>query len=246
MKNIKISISIFFLMFSFSSCLISQDYTIEYKSIKKENKQKKYEITISYSQIKGLNSSSEKGYNKLLKSFAEAQADSFKVWMEDWESPPDFEHGSFYDLNDTVLYSDSRIISTLFYELDYFAGAAHPNNSNFSINYDLEENREITLGDLFKGDYLKLLSEICIEEISKSKKDYDPQFNAADDDWLNSGAGPDEKNFKVFNITKDKFIITFTTYQVASYAEGPQTVEIPYDRITTIIKSDGPLGKFVK
>ena len=233
-------------MFFFSGRLFSQDYSIEYKSLKKENKQKKYEITISYSQIKGLNNSSEKGYNNLLKSFIRAQSDSFKVWMEDWDSPPDFEYGSFYDLNDTVLYSDSRIVSTLFYELDYFAGAAHPSNNNYSFNYDLEKNKEITLSDIFQGNYLKLLSEICIEEISKSKKDYDAEFNTADDEWLNSGAGPDEKNFKVFNITKDKFIITFPTYQVASYAEGPQTVEIPYDRLTTIIKSDGPLGKFVK
>ena len=233
-------------MFFFSGRLFSQDYSIEYKSLKKENKQKKYEITISYSQIKGLNNSSEKGYNNLLKSFIRAQSDSFKVWMEDWDSPPDFEYGSFYDLNDTVLYSDSRIVSTLFYELDYFAGAAHPSNNNYSFNYDLEKNKEITLSDIFQGNYLKLLSEICIEEISKSKKDYDPEFNTADDEWLNSGAGPDEKNFKVFNITKDKFIITFPTYQVASYAEGPQTVEIPYNRLTTIIKSDGPLGKFVK
>jgi len=242
----KSTFAILLLTFFLTGSPFSQNYTIEHNGIKKENKEKKYEISIGYSQIKGLNNSSEKGYNKLLKSFAEAQADSFKVWMEDWESPPDFEQGSFYDLNDTVLYSDSRIVSTLFYELDYFAGAAHPNNNNYSFNYDLEKNKEITLGDLFRGNYLKLLSEICIEEIAKSKTEYDPNFSAADDDWLNSGAGPDEKNFKVFNITKDKFIITFTTYQVASYAEGPQTVEIPYDRLTTVIRSDGPLGKFAK
>ena len=237
---------IILLAFILSGSLFSQNYTVEHKGIKKENKEKKYEISIGYSQIKGLNNSPEKGYNKLLKSFAEAQADSFKVWMEDWESPPDFEQGSFYDLNDTVLYSDSRIVSTLFYELDYFAGAAHPNNNNYSFNYDLEKNKEITLGDLFQGNYLKLLSEICIEEIARSKTEYNPNFNAADDDWLNSGAGPDEKNFKVFNITKEELIITFPTYQVASYAEGPQTVEITYDRLTTIIKPGGPLGKFAK
>jgi hypothetical protein len=246
MRAIKTTFTILFLMFFYSASLFSQDYTIEYKSIKKENKQKNFDISISYSQIKGLNSPSGKGYNKLLKSIANAQADSFKFWMADWESPPNFEQGSFYDLGDTVMYSDSKIISTLFYEFSYFAGAAHPNTSNFSVNYDLEKNREITLRDLFKGNYLKLISEICIEEIAKNKERYDPNFNASDDEWLNSGAGPDEKNFKVFNITKDKFIITFPTYQVASYAEGPQTVEIPYYRLATVIKSEGLLGKFVK
>jgi hypothetical protein len=243
MRNIK---TVFVLILIFSSFSFGQNYSIEYKSIKKKNKAKNYEITISYTQIKGLNNASEKGYNKLLESIAKGQADTFKVWMQEWESPPGFEHGSFYELGDTVLYNDSKIVSSLFYEFYYFSGAAHPNNSSFSINYDLEKNTEMKLSDLFTGEYLKKLSEICIEEVAKAKQEYAPDYNVKDDDWLNSGAGPDEKNFKVFNITKDKFIITFPTYQVASYAEGPQTVEIPYSLLKDIVNQDGPLKKFLK
>ena len=237
----KIIFKAFLLMCVFSAGLLAQNYTIEYKSIKKKNKEKNYELNITYSQIKGLNTAGEKGFNKLIESICKAQADSFKVWMKDWEKPPDFEAGSFYELNDTVLYRDSKIASTLFYEFSYFAGAAHPNNYNFSVNYDLEKNREIKLGDLFTGDYLNAISKICIEEISKTKKEYDPEFDLKNDEWLQKGAGPDEKNFTVFNITKKKFIITFPTYQVASYAEGPQTVEIFYDKLKEFIKPDGLL-----
>jgi Protein of unknown function (DUF3298) len=240
-------ISTFFvLIFIFSSSSFTQNYSIEYKSIKKKNKAKNYEISIGYSQIKGLNNASEKGYNRLLESIAKGQADTFKVWMQDWESPPGFEQGSFYELGDTVLYNDSKIVSTLFYEFYYFSGAAHPNNSNFSVNYDIGKNREMKLNDLFTGEYLKKLSELCIEEVAKTKKGYAPDYDVKDDEWLNSGAGPDEKNFKVFNITKDNFVITFPTYQVASYAEGPQTVEISYSRLKDIINPDGPLKEFVK
>ena len=242
----KIIFKIFLLLSVFTAGLLAQNYIIEYKSIKKKNKEKNYEINITYSQIKGANTAGEKGFNQLIKTTCEAQADSFKVWMKDWETPPDFTAGSEYELNDTVLYRDSKIASILFYEYSYFAGAAHPNNFNFSVNYDLENNREIKLSDLFKGDYLKTISDICIDEISKAKKDYDPEFKADDDDWLKSGAGPDEKNFKAFNIKKESFIITFPTYQVASYAEGPQTVEIPYIKLKDIVKPDGLLGGFVK
>jgi hypothetical protein len=229
-----------------SSVSFPQNCDVEYKSIKKKNKEKNYELNITYSQIKGLNTAGEKGFNELIKSICKAQADSFKVWMKDWEKPPNFEAESFYELSDTLLYCDSKIASTLFYEYSYFAGAAHPNNFNFSVNYDLEKNREMKLSDLFTGKYLKKLSEICIEEIAKSKKEYDPNFNEKDDEWLNSGAGPDEKNFKAFNITKDKFIITFPTYQVASYAEGPQTVEIPYSLLEDFINQEGPLKEFLQ
>jgi hypothetical protein len=236
-----------FLLFALigSSTLLAQSYALEYKSIIDTNKEKNYTIGITYTQIKGLNSPSEDGYNKLVQTLMNAQADSFRVWMKDWESY-NKEMGSFYEIGDTALYIDSKMISTLFYEFYYFSGAAHPNNSNFSVNYDLIKNKEIKLGDLFTGSYLKTLSEICIKEISKTKKEYDPEFNSKNDEWLNSGAGPEEKNFKVFNVTKENFVITFPTYQVASYAEGPQTVEIPYSRLKKIINPEGLLGGFVK
>jgi hypothetical protein len=228
-----------------SAAVYAQNYKLEFKSISDTNKERNYEINIGYTQVKGLNPSAEDSYNKLVESLMMAQADSFRFWMKDWESY-NKEMGSFYEINDTALYIDSKMISTLFYEFYYFSGAAHPNNSNFSVNYNLESKKEIRLGDLFTGNYLKELSKICIKEISKNKKEYDPEFDLKNDEWLQKGAGPDEKNFKVFNITKEKFIITFPTYQVASYAEGPQTVVIPYTKLKDIINPDGLLGGFVK
>jgi hypothetical protein len=242
MKSI-IKLILFVLIFQ--KALFAQNYSFEYKGFIDTNTEKNYTINISYTQIKGLNNPSGKGYNNLVETMMIAQADSFRVWMKDWESY-NKEMGSFFEIADTAVYTDSRMISTLFYEFYYFSGAAHPNNSNFSVSYDLEKNKEITLGDLFTGDYLKVLSEICINEIAKSKKEYAPSFDVKDDEWLNSGAGPDEKNFKVFNITKENFVITFPTYQIASYAEGPQTVEIPYAKLKGVINPGGLLGGFVK
>ena len=61
--------------------------------------------------------------------------------------------------------------------------------------------------------------------------------------WIKAGAGPKKENYSVFNFTKDKFIVTFPAYQVASYAEGPKEVAIPRSMLTSLIKKDGPLGK---
>ncbi len=243
--TIKHRASLFFALICSVTAVFAQSYSFEYKSITDTNKVKNYTINISYTQIKELNISSKDGYNMLVETMMQSHADSFRVWMNDWESY-NKEMGSFYEINDTAEYADSKIVSTIFYEFYYFSGAVHPNNNNFSLNYDLENNREIKLGSIFMGDYLKVLSGICIDEISKLKKEYNPAFDAKSDDWLQSGAGPDEKNFKVFNITKENFIITFPTYQVASYAEGPQTVEIPYTKLKDIINPDGLLGGFAK
>ena len=228
-----------------TSTPFAQNFDLEYKSKADTNKEKNYTININFTQIAGLSILSETGYNKLAEAMMQTHADSFRVWMADWESY-NKEMGSFYEINDTAVYSDSKMISTLFYEFYYFSGAAHPNNNNFSLSYDLENNKEIRLGDLFKTDYLKVISGICIDEISKARNDYNPEFDAKTDDWLQSGAGPDEKNFKVFNITKESFVITFPTYQVASYVEGPQTVKIPYTKLKDIIKPQGMLGGFIK
>ena len=161
------------------AALFAQNFGLEYKSIADTNKEKNYTINIRYTQIEGSSILSEAGYNKLAEAMMQTHADSFRVWMNDWESY-NKEMGSFYEINDTALYFDSKIISTLFYEFYYFSGAAHPNNSNFSLSYDIENNKQIKLGDLFTGDYLKVLSGICIDEISKTKKGYDPSFNVKD------------------------------------------------------------------
>ncbi len=243
----KLAIPIF-LFLSLASGLYAQSYTLETKEIKKKvEKPKQYEVDISYPQIKGLNNSSQDGFNKMMTSRMNAEKDTFVAWMKDWEvmnHQPDM--GSYYDVNDTVLYMDSKLISVICYVDTYSEGAAHPNNWSFSINYDLSRNKEISLSDLFTGDYVKFFSDYCIKDITKQKKEnYAPDLNAPDDFTLD-GAGPKEENFKDFNPTKEGFLITFPTYQVGAYVEGPMEVLIPYNLLKDYAKAGGPLESFVK
>ena len=110
----KLAVSLF-LFLALASGLYAQSYTIELKEIKKKAKMpKQYEISISYPQIKGLNNSSQDGFNKMMTARMNAEKDSFEVWMKDWEvmnHQPDM--GSYYDVNDTVLYMDSKVISVI-------------------------------------------------------------------------------------------------------------------------------------
>jgi Protein of unknown function (DUF3298)/Deacetylase PdaC len=238
MKKIKV---VFILVFV-SSILFSQDYKIEHKKIDVQGSDKKYQIEITYPQISGLNTSSEAGFNSLIKERMEAERDSFIVWMKDWEIN-DFNKDmtSEYEIWDTALYKNSKLISVQFSNYFFFAGAAHPNNTSFSINYDLDNNKEIFLSDLLTPGWEKKISEICIREISKQKK----QYGIEPDEWLQDGAGPKAENFKVFNITKKYLIVIFPTYQVGAYVEGPSEVKIKYKEIKDIIKEDSPLNGFL-
>ncbi|HEY3250503.1 MAG TPA: DUF3298 domain-containing protein [Ignavibacteria bacterium] len=221
---------------------VGQNYKIEHKKITVKSEDKKYEINITYPQIQGLSIPSEEGFNTLVKGRMEAERDSFIVWMKDWEiNDYNKDFTSEYEIGDSVFLANSKLISVQFYQYYYFAGAAHPNNSSFSINYDLENNRELFLSDLLTTGWEKKISEISIREISKQKKKYgiDP------DDWLKEGAGPNAENFKVFNIAKKYLVITFPTYQVGAYVEGPSEVKISYKEIKDIIKKDGQLKQFL-
>src|SRR4030095_2635445 len=230
--------------FLFSACSFSQKkYAIKHEVLKAEGKEKKYEISISYPQISGMDNSTEKGFNKFIKQRMEAERDSFVVWMKDWEiSDYNREYTSMYDISDTVIYNDPKIISVRYFLYYFFAGAAHPNNSNFSQNYDFENNKPLVLNDLLLSGWTKSISKICIREITKHKRELGTDL----DEWIKDGAMPEEKNFEVFNITKNSLIITFPTYQVGNYIEGPTEVSIAYSEIKNIINPDGQLERFMK
>ena len=53
-----------------------------------------------------------------------------------------------------------------------------------------------------------------------------------DEQWVMSGAGPEEKNFSSFNVTDKGLLITFDEYQIDCYAAGPSEVFVPYSVFT--------------
>ncbi|MCI0448177.1 MAG: RsiV family protein [Chlorobi bacterium] len=222
----------------------AQNYKISHKAITDKNSKLKYEFSISYPLIKDFKEhiTSMSLFNRFITNKAEGIRVTFNVWMKDWDTTTtNHEMGSFYEAGDSVFYASNGLISVLFYELWYFSGAAHPNNSNFSINYDLENHKELGLGDLLSSGWGGKISEICIRELDELKKEH----GIEPEDWLKDGAGPSAENFKVFNITKKGLVITFPTYQVGPYVEGPSEVFIAYDEIRSLIMP-GSILAFVK
>ncbi len=240
------ALSIFSIIFHLAGSHInSQDYSITRRAMAEISKDSKYEFTVTYPQIVDFkdNITSMNLFNKIVESKMEALLDTFRVWMKDRETPTEMTGvGSYYEAGDSVFYASNKIISIQFYEGYYFAGAAHPNNSSFSINYDLVNNKELTLDNILTAGWEKKLSEICIKSL-REQKNFPP---GTEDDWIERGAGPEKKNFEVFNVTKEGILVTFVTYQVGSYAEGPSEVFIPYPEIKDIIKKDSMLKDFIR
>ncbi|MHB8280871.1 MAG: RsiV family protein [Candidatus Humimicrobiaceae bacterium] len=114
-----------------------------------------------------------------------------------------------------------------------------------SLNYNLANNREIKLPDLFKPgfDYLKFVSDYTINDI---KNQILARGGMPDETWIKEGAGPKEINFQTFVLSKDSLIIKLGQYQVAAYAEGLFNVIIPYLGFKDNINPESVISGFLK
>ena len=131
------------------------------------------------------------------------------------------------------------MVSVSFVINTYFEGAVHGNYSDIAFNYDLKLGRSLNLADLFKpnSNYLKVISGYSIKAL---KKVLGPN---PDTEWIERGAGASEENYRNWNITSKGLEVGFDPYEVASYAEGPHEVIIPYRILEAVIDPAGPLAR---
>jgi len=104
----------------------------------------------------------------------------------------------------------------------------------------------IELGDLFTAgyDYLGIISEYCREDLARqiNDRDFEP-----DTQWLENGTDPDNiDNFTNFLVTPSELIIKFPAYQVAPYAAGDFTVNIPYEEFEGNLNPEGMIESYAK
>lgn len=139
-----------------------------------------------------------------------------------------------------VMYAEKNLLSLRFTFSEYFAGAAHPSNFSQTLNYDLSTDNTLTLSDVFKNEEsaLKAFSDFARKEFLKRK--------ISDKEWITTGTEPLADNFRNWNITPDGILVTFDAYQVASYAEGPQEVLVPYSVLKNLVKANSPVKAFLK
>ncbi len=123
------------------------------------------------------------------------------------------------------------LLSFVFNGYEYLGGVhGMPIHKTFIFN--LKTNKLMELQDLFESDadYLKIISDYCKQDLLKKQ--------ISETDWVNNGAAPKNENYGLYYLTKQGLTIIFPAYQVASYADGPQEVTIPYDKIKESMEPD--------
>lgn len=122
-----------------------------------------------------------------------------------------------------------------------FTGGAHGNGSTYAVLVDLRTGRQLKPENAFTagGEWLRTVTSIVIADLRKQFVER-PGF----DDALEPAklaelmAEPGRYLFKA-----DGLEIIFNQYDVGPYSSGTYQVVIPYSRLRTILRADGPVAR---
>ena len=217
---------------------LSQQVTVVPQASSETNQTPPFTITSQTPQLTGSDDPRVTAFNQRLTELVTKEVDTFRQSFLQ-NTAPVMTNGSFLEVAYTLLSQTGDVWSFKFDFHFYSDGAAHPGSYSITLNYDLNQGKELALADLFlpNSSYLETIANYCVAELSKQ-----PFFEGPFAD----GAQPTLENYRNWNITPDGLMITFDEYQVAPYAAGPQTVTVPYSELRNLIDPQGPLGGFTQ
>jgi uncharacterized protein YecT (DUF1311 family) len=137
------------------------------------------------------------------------------------------------DAHYEIARNDSEAFAVVWNEEADFHGA-HPSHEIFTAEYLLPDGWRIYLPEIVDGERgLKLVSALAMADLDRQLLGPD---GLSDKDWIARGTAPTAPNFENFILQRDRLRIEFPPYQVAAYAAGPQSVEIPLAKLRPAIR----------
>lgn len=145
---------------------------------------------------------------------------------------------SYYETSDDeIVYNQNNLLSYVV-TVEGYTGGAHGAHSSRNQTINLATGKVLTEEDIFIEDYQEDLAKILVSEIASQNSVADSKelenigFFSIDEIYPN-------KNFYV----NDKGLVyTFNEYEIAAYAVGAITVQLPFEQISHILKKEGPVA----
>jgi len=129
--------------------------------------------------------------------------------------------------------NDGQVFAVVWSEEADFHGA-HPSSEIFTANYLLPDGWRVYLPEIVDGARgFQRISALAIASLDKQLSGPDA---LSDRDWIARGAAPVAINFEDFALLHDSLHLEFPSYQVAAYAAGPQTVDIPLAQLASVMR----------
>ena len=128
-------------------------------------------------------------------------------------------------------YEFSGFVRSVVFNMSFYTGGAHPNSGYKSFNFDVMNNQELTLNDVFLNGNIPwdTISTLVQDDLKTQLGDI------ADVTSIEQGTGTNPDNYKNWVVSSDGLTFFFDPYQVAAYAAGPQKVVIPFVALHTLL-----------
>lgn len=139
-----------------------------------------------------------------------------------------------------VTYSPTRIdhsVLSLFGNNVVYSGATHPDRTCVSASYDLKTGDVLTLASIMDPD--AAVADFCklvlggLSEMAAGNYLYDG-YKTTVENRFKSDASTDE----AWYFTQTGLCFYFVPYEIAPYASGVITVEIPYEKLSGLVHED--------
>lgn len=190
-----------------------------------------YSLAIEYPKIQSLqNSQTQKDVNAFIKTTISSIVEDFKTNVNE-NALKDFSEKSSLDITYKTIRLDNVVASFEIGTYEYVSGMAHPSTMYYGLNYDLINNKELKLSDLFNtnSDYLPIISTLSRQSL-KTQLEKDGYY---DESMLNEGTNSNNpENFSEFTISANGINFIFNTAQVAPYVAGTKWVEITFSQLS--------------
>jgi len=120
-----------------------------------------------------------------------------------------------------VMLSTDEVLSLRNIERRLVSGAAGDSAETFTETFDLETGQPLMLADLFDSD-TDWVDALSAEAIARLESE--PWV----DERRHIGAGPEEENFALYNLTRGGLVLSFAPFSVGGSGSNTASITIPY------------------
>ena len=126
--------------------------------------------------------------------------------------------------------------------MNVYAGGAHPNGWVTATMVDIPSGKVVAPSDLFTPGYEAVFFKMIQADL-REQFETQPGF---EESLEPAKLTPLLKEARRWQVNSDGVYVTFDAYEIGPYASGPYAVSLPYSRIATLIRRDGPLASKVR
>ena len=202
---------------------------------------RKSRVTVSYPQLIATTPiQAVDDFNRLITSLIQKAIKDFV---------PEASTRTTFDTNYNVMLGANDLVSIEMQEYSD-SGGAHPNTRLWTVNYDLKENRQLSIDDIFKSDaeYKPAIADYVVKEINGRA------VQMEQDEARRAGRQPEKRDEPLMTADQLPEIDAWALSPggLAVYFDFPHVMAVfdktivPYSVVRAHLKTNGPAAPFVR